>query len=449
MTVREIGCIFLALFAAGMIAFPANAAQRPNIILFFVDDLGWGDISLHGNQLIKTPNIDRIGTEGVTMTQFYSGSNVCSPSRAALLTGRYPPRTGVQFVTFPHSDWGLPSNEITIAEVLKESGYTTGMIGKWHLGHRDEFWPTNQGFDSFLGVAYSNDMKPFDLYRGKSKITTSIDQKQLSDRYANEAVKFIEANRESPFFLFYADNFPHRPLFFPDSSAGRSRAGDYGDTVETLDDAVGKVLDVLERLKLTDNSIVIFTSDNGPWFQGSSGPWRGRKGDTYDGGYRVPMLVRWPDAIRGGSTNSEMAMAIDLFPTLVNLVGASLPKDRIIDGRNILKMWTQNGQTPHEYLYFFDGNDLAAVRDTRFKLQLKDYYRTFAVPFRAYAGPRLFDLRTDPQEQYDVSMRRPAEMKRLLDQVKKMTAQTDPLKSDPGPTMPPAGVPLGPILSDR
>ncbi len=402
--------------------------------------------SIHGNRLIDTPNIDRIGIDGVTMTQFYAGANVCTPSRAALLTGRYPFRSQMQFVTRPHSDWGLAGSEVTIAELLQSNGYATGMVGKWHLGHRPEYWPTNQGFESFLGVPYSNDMEPFDLYRGSEIVEREIDQTAITAKFADEAARFITANREQPFFLYYADIFPHRPLFFPSENAGRSDAGDYGDVVETMDDAVGQVLDTLDRLDLADTTIVIFTSDNGPWFQGDPGPWRGRKGGAYDGGYRVPMLVRWPGTIRGGRVNSEMAAATDILPTLARISGTALPEDRTIDGRDISAMWTANASSPHNLLYFFDGNDLAAVRNSRFKLQLKDYYRTFAVPFKLYAGPKLFDLRTDPLERYDVSSRHSATFAALMSDADRMAALAKDNAREPGPVAPPPGAALGPKL---
>ena len=438
-----------ALLLALLILLPAPVEARPNIVLFFVDDLGWGDIGWNGNDLIATPNIDSLGRDGVSMPQFYTAANVCTPSRAALLTGRYPMRSGMQHVIFPHSQNGLPAGEVTLAELLNGAGYATGMIGKWHLGHRPQYWPTAQGFESFLGVAYSNDMVPFDLYRDAAVVDEGVDQTALSDLFATEGERLIARwaqTPDRPFFLYYAPVAPHIPLFVPPASAGRSRAGLYGDVVETLDDEVGRTLATLERAGIADDTIVIFTSDNGPWFQGDNGPWRGRKGETYDGGFRVPMLVRWPNRIPAGSTASAMAMTIDLLPTLAGLASASIPTDRVIDGRDIAPMWLTGADTPHDRLYFFDGNDLAAIRDRRFKLQLRDFYRTFEVPFEAYATPLLFDLQIDPRERYDVGARHPAELAKLRNEAAMLRQIFAEFAHDPITPVPPKDTPRGPQL---
>lgn len=444
----------LGLLAACAVAAPSSApAQeeaappRPNIIVIFTDDLGYGDVSALGATLFETPNIDRLAAEGVTMTSWYAASNVCTPSRAGLLTGRYAPRSGTQFVTRAHSSWGMSPDEITIAEMLKDVGYATGMVGKWHLGHRPEFWPTNQGFDSFLGVAYSNDMAPFDLYRGMEMVEQGIDQSQLSGKYADEAVRFIRENRDRPFFLYYAENFPHHPAIPAARNLGRTQAGDYGDTVVTVDDAVGRVLDALEEQGIAENTLVLFTSDNGPWFEGSPGPLRARKGETYDGGYRVPFLARWPRAIPAGLVNDSMAMAIDLLPTFARLAGGEVPTDRVIDGRDITEMWTRGAASPHDVLYFFDENDLAAVRDARFKLALKTYYRGNAMSYRQFGGIKLFDLQQDMAESYDVGMRHPEAVQRLLALAEQMEAVTRPMATTPDPARAPEGAVLGPQLA--
>lgn len=417
---------------------------RPNIIVVFVDDLGYGDLSAFGATAIDTPNIDRLGEEGVIMTNWYAASNVCTPSRAGLLTGRYAPRSGTQFVTRPHSTWGLPPEEITIAEMLRDTGYATGMIGKWHLGHLPELWPTSQGFDSFLGVAYSNDMTPFDLYRGTEMIEEDIDQSRLSDKFTEEAVRFIGENAGQPFFLYYAHSHPHYPAVPAQRNVGRGRAGDYGDTVVTIDDSVGGILDALDELGIAENTLILFTSDNGPWFQGSEGPLRARKGETYEGGYRVPFLARWPAQIPAGLVNDEMAMAIDLLPTFARLAGGEVPADRAIDGRDISAMWTRGAESPHDVLYFFDSNDLAAVRDGRYKLVLKTYYRNGPIAFRSFAGPKLFDLETDPTESYDVGNRHPEVFERLMGLAREMEAVTDPMATSSETLGAPEGTPLGP-----
>lgn len=423
-----------------------KAGSRPNFVVIFLDDLGYGDISAFGATAIKTPNIDSIGRDGMVMTSWYAGQNVCTPSRAALLTGRYAIRSGMQFVALAHTDWGLPPEEITVAEMLKDAGYSTGMVGKWHLGHRLQYWPTNQGFDSFMGVAYSNDMKPFDLYRGTQIIEKGIDQTTLSHKYADEAVRFINENKDEPFFLYYAENFPHRPLYYPPENEGRSDAGDYGDTIETVDDAIGRIMTALRDAEIDRNTIVIVTSDNGPWFQGGTGPWRGRKGETYEGGYRVPFLIRWPDGIAAGSRNDDMAMAIDILPTFAALAGGKTPEDRVIDGRDISAMWTMAAPTPHDYLYFFNDNEVAAVRDRRYRLVLQGYYRNYTVPFTQFTGTKLFDLWSDPYERYDISNRKAEEMQRLMIAYAKMRDETASLRRDPEPVTVGDDKLLGPVL---
>ncbi|MEO0449602.1 MAG: sulfatase [Pseudomonadota bacterium] len=395
--------------------------SRPNIIVIMADDLGWGDIGLNGADLINTPNIDRIGLEGVQLSSFYAGANVCTPSRAALLTGRYPIRSSMQHVVHPHSQFGLPQSEITIAEVLKDAGYATAMIGKWHLGHSDEFWPTAHGFESFYGVAYSNDMQPFDLFDGKTVIESPVDQTALTENYAEQAVLFIQEHQEEPFFLYYAETFPHIPLFVPDRATGQSEAGHYGDVVEHLDWGIGRILEALDETGLADNTLILVTSDNGPWFEGDSGPYRDRKGETYEGGYRVPFLARWPARIDPGVESSAMTMSIDLLPTLAGIAGATVPSDRPIDGRNILSVMQGSDDTPHEQLYFFNGNDVAAVRNEQFKLVLNAYYKSFYVPFEQFGGVLLFDLEKDPQERFSYVREHPdivADLKSRVDQMR-------------------------------
>ena len=286
-------------------------------------------------------------------------------------------------------------------------------------------------------------MAPFDLYRGTEIIEEDIDQSNLTDKYTDEAVRFISENAGQPFLLYYAHSHPHYPAIPAERNIGRSRGGDYGDTVVTIDESVGRILDTLDEQEIADNTLVLFTSDNGPWFQGSPGPLRARKGETYEGGYRVPFLARWPARIPAGLVNNEMAMAIDLLPTFARLAGAEVPSDRAIDGMDIADMWTRGTKSPHDVLYFFDANDLAAIRDDRFKLVLKTYYRNGAIPFRRFAGPKLFDLATDPTESYDVGNRHPEEFERLMALAREMEAVTDPMGTTPDPTAPPEGAPLG------
>lgn len=424
-------------------------AQPPNIIIILTDDLGWGDISLNGSRLIKTPNIDRIGQEGIQLTDFYAGSNVCSPSRAALLTGRYPIRSGMQHVIFPHSQDGLPTDEITISEMLRDAGYRTGMIGKWHLGHTDEFWPTNHGFDWFYGVAYSNDMAPFDLYEGKQIIQSPADQSQLSLSYAKAAKAFINEADGQPFFLYYAETFPHIPLFVSDDRSGKSEAGLYGDVVETLDAGIGILLDALDEAGVADNTLIVFTSDNGPWFEGSAGDFRGRKGETHEGGFRVPFLARWPGRIPAGTVSHEMAMNIDLLPTAAAISGAHLPDDRVIDGKNLTGLLTSGAPTPHDLLFFFDGNDIVAVRDKRFRLVLNTFYRTMSVPFEYFGSALLFDLEKDPQESFSFMREYPEDADRLKAAVQTLRKEVAGNVKEATSHLPPTdGTPIGPQLND-
>lgn len=424
------------------------AGRAPNIIIIMTDDLGWGDISLNGATLIKTPNIDRIGQEGIQLTDFYAGSNVCSPSRAALLTGRYPIRSGMQHVIFPHSEDGLPTDEITLPEMLKDAGYRTGMVGKWHLGHTDEFWPTNHGFDWFYGVAYSNDMAPFDLYEGKTLVQSPADQSQLSLNYARAAKAFIQESSDQPFFLYYAETFPHIPLFVSEDRSGSSDAGLYGDVVETVDAGIGVLLDALDEAGVADDTLIIFTSDNGPWFEGSAGEFRGRKGETHEGGFRVPFLARWPEHIPAGSVSHEMAMNIDLLPTAAAIAGANLPDDRVIDGKDLTSLLTSGAPTPHEVLFFFDGNDIVAIRDARFRLVLNTFYRTISVPFEYFGTALLFDLEKDPGESFSFLREYPQDADRLKAKVAAMRSEVAANRKEATSHLPPDdGSPIGPQLT--
>lgn len=430
---------------------PPATSTSPNIIVVLADDLGWGDVGLNGATLIETPNIDRIGREGVRLTSFYAGANVCTPSRAALLTGRYPIRSGMQHVIMPHSQDGLPQSEVTVPELLREAGYATGMVGKWHLGHSDEYWPTAHGFDEFFGVAYSNDMQPFDLYHHKTVVESPADQTALTERYAEAAAEFIQANADEPFFLYYAETFPHIPLFTPDHANGQSEAGHYGDVVEHLDHGIGIILEALDDAGVADNTLIIVTSDNGPWFEGDPGQFRDRKGGAHEGSYRVPFLARWPNAIPAGLETDEMAMNIDLLPTFAALAGADLPSDRIIDGKNILGVMQSAEESPHETLFFFNGNNIAAVRDKRFRMVLTTYYKTFDVPFEQFGTKLLFDLGRDPTERFSFVRENPDVVARLQAKVDEMRTEIAEMIKQPinpfGPDDP--DTPIGPQLHEH
>jgi len=446
-------CILLTMLLAAIFwpAAQAKSSERhpPNIVVIMADDMGWGDIGANGASLIKTPNIDRLAAEGISLTSFYAGANVCTPSRAALLTGRYPIRSGMQHVVMPHSNSGLPQSEITIAEMLRDAGYATGMVGKWHLGHRDEHWPTAHGFDEFLGVAYSNDMKPFDLYHHKTVVQSPAEQSELTDRYADAAIDFISRHRKKPFFLYYAETFPHIPLAVPKNATGVSDAGLYGDVVEHLDGGVGRILAALEANGLSDNTLIILTSDNGPWFEGDPGMLRGRKGGTHEGGFRVPFIARLPGVIAPGEVSQEIAMNIDILPTVAAFAGLNPPSDRTIDGRNITGVLTRKEASPHDVLFFFDGNDIAAIRDRRYRLVLSTFYRSYPVPFEKFGMPLLFDLERDPQERFSYMREHPEVAARLLARVTAMRTNVADLRKEAGnPFLPKdPSIPIGPVLS--
>jgi arylsulfatase A-like enzyme len=410
-------------------------ADAPNIVFILYDDLGYGDLGAGAvdNTMIDTPNIDKLAAGGVVLTDFHSPSPVCTPSRAGYLTGRLAPRAGLPNVVFPsgsikgflfsavaapHTNVRLPAEEITLADLLKAAGYATGMVGKWHLGDRSPSLPNDMGFDSYFGALYSNDMKPFALYANRDITAPApADQRYLTERYTLAATDFIERHARDPFFLYFAHNFPHDPLSVRKERSGRSKAGLYGDVLEEIDDSVGTIVATLERTGNLDNTLIIITSDNGPWFLGDAGNQRGRKGNTFEGGMRVPFIAHWPAAIEGGRTEHAMAMGIDLLPTVLDLLQLPPPPDRLLDGRSMLKVLTQGGPSPHDYLYYYEGETLFSVRDQRFKYRgpAGVFYSTdqFLVGGAIPQKEWLFDLSGDQREAYDTSDRNPQDLERL------------------------------------
>jgi arylsulfatase A-like enzyme len=406
-----------------------DSADRPNFIVIFTDDQGYQDVGCFGSPSIETPNLDRMADEGAKFTDFYVAASVCSPSRAALLTGCYPPRVGVTRVLFPRDNIGLNPDEITIADVLKTQGYATACVGKWHLGHLRPFLPTRQGFDYYFGLPYSNDMWPpqsgkypaLPLIEGESPVELNPDQRLLTKRYTAKSIEFIRRNRRRPFFLYLAHTMPHVPLFVSDAFAGKSKRGLYGDVIMEIDWSVGQILKALKSLGLDERTLVVFTSDNGPWLSkndrgGSALPLRDGKFSTYEGGMRVPCIMRWPGKIEAGGVCSEIASTIDLLPTFAELCGAELAADHIIDGKDISVLMTRPGaRTPHEAFYYYGGERLGAVRSGDWKLVLERKKKKETVP----AG--LYNLEDDISEQHDVSTEHPdvvARLSKLADEIR-------------------------------
>lgn len=412
------------------------AAGSPNFIVIFCDDLGYGDLGCFGSQKNRTPAIDRIAKQGMRFTHFYSSSPVCTPSRSSLMTGCYAQRVGMHedftehWVLIPRSKRGLHPEEITIAEALKARGYATACIGKWHLGDQPEHLPTRHGFDRYYGIPYSNDMQsvgrgdpPLPILDQERVIEAPADQATLTQRYTDEAIKFIGANSDQPFFLYLPHTFPHLPLFATERFLNRSQNGKYGATIEEIDASTDRILEALDRLGLTDNTLVLFTSDNGSNGRngGSNAPLSGRKGQTMEGGMRIPMVVRWPGVIPAGSQCDELSTTMDLLPTFLAFVdGQAYGSDRLIDGKNIgdLMRGVDGAGSPHEVFYYYRRHQLQAVRSGAWKLHLP-LERTFPV-WSSYGrqGPgrigKLVNLTRDPQEKFDVSDDNPGIVRKLL-----------------------------------
>ena len=411
----------------------AQTMEKPNFIVIMADDLGYGDLGIYGANLIKTPNLDRMAQQGALLNSFYSSANVCTAARGGLLTGKYPIRLDiVSDVARPNNNVHLADDELSLAEALKPMGYQTALFGKWHLGSRLEWSPLTQGFDEFFGVLHSNDMTPFELYRQDLVIEEPVDQSTLTERYTQEALRFIETHQDKPFFLYMPHTFPHVPLYVSNQFSGQSEAGLYGDVVETIDWSVGEILRTLERLNLTENTLVVFTSDNGPWFEGSPGPYRDRKGSSWEGGQRVPFIAQWQGQIPHGVVSDEPAMNIDIFPTFLNLAGIELPSERVIDGKDIFPVLKNEAPSPHDALFLFNQNRIAGVRSGPWKLVVETHYRGAVPSFdnaNSYYAPYglLFNLERDPSETYSYTREYPekaAELRNyIIDGQKKLSSR--------------------------
>jgi arylsulfatase A-like enzyme len=441
------------------IVLPAQAAvpSKPNFVLIFIDDMGYGDIGPFGSTKNRTPHLDRMASEGMKFTSFYAAP-VCSVSRSQVITGCYGQRVSIPGVFPPGCPNGINAEEHTVAELLKAQGYSTMCIGKWHLGDQPEFLPTRHGFDHYFGLPYSNDMFTRVPKEGRSLVPlmrddklieqlNDADQDRLTERYTDEAVKFIRENRQQPFFLYLPHTAVHTPIHPGDKFRGKSANGRYGDWVEEVDWSVGRILNTLRELKLDGRTLVMFSSDNGPWLVkgadgGEAGPLRGGKGSTFEGGVREPTVAWWPGQVRAGSVCDAIAGNIDFLPTFVRLAGGSVPTDRKIDGRDISPLLLgQTDRSPHEARYYYKGYKLEAVRRGPWKLALGPQSEARGTQEKSSdasaPGVRLYNLDTDIGERNNVAAQHPDVVQQLQSLAVQMAAELGDGK--PGPGVRPAG----------
>jgi arylsulfatase A-like enzyme len=465
---------FLLSAAAAACGSAQSTGRPPNFIVIFADDLGYGDLGCYGGRT-PTPHLDRMAADGARFTDFYVPMPFCAPSRSSLLTGRYPFRTTVTGNPAPDAglnDIGLPASEITIAEALKPLGYATACIGKWHLGHVARFLPRTQGFDEYRGILYSNDMRPVQVVHNETVAQYPVIQANLTRDDTQHAVDFIERSRRRPFFLYLPHAMPHKPIAASEEFYTPETPDDlYADVLRELDWSVGRILQAVKERGLDDNTLVLFSSDNGPWFGGSTAGLRGMKGSTFDGGIRVPFIARWPGRIPAGVVQTNIAASVDVFPTLCKAAGAKLPGDRIIDGRDILPMMqSASAASPHEAVFAMQGASLAVVRSGKWKLHVlrpnhgqgekpmspeqaaqwvdprgpdgvtivapPEQMRPHMFPgLRSGDAPRpmmLFDMEADPAEQRDVAEANPdvvSRLKKLFDDTNAHVPRTRPVSS--------------------
>jgi arylsulfatase A-like enzyme len=444
-----------------LLALPAFAADKPNVVVIFIDDLGYADIGPFGATKQKTPNLDRMAAEGMKLTSFYAAP-VCSVSRAQLLTGCYGARVSVPGVFFPAGPNGLHPKETTIAEHLKPLGYATQIVGKWHLGDQPEFLPTKQGFDHYLGIPYSNDMQRVDKASGKrvvpllrddkvEELLTDEKQSGIVERYTKEAVGFIQKNKDKPFFLYMPHTAVHTPIHAGEKFRGKSANGRFGDWVEEMDWSVGQVMDTIRELKLSERTLVVFTSDNGPWLirkadGGSATPLRGGKGSTWEGGVRVPTIAWWPGKIAAKSSCDAVAGTIDLLPTCVAVAGGKVPAEPVIDGRDVSPLlFGKSKESQREAHYYFSGTSLQAVRQGPWKLALApqpEPHISADIAKDAQSNPRLYNLDADIGETTSVAEKHPE----IAEKLKKLA---DAMAMEIGGAKPksrrPAGVVANPV----
>ncbi len=438
-------------------------AALPNIVVIMMDDMGWGDMSAFGCQAIQTPNLDKMAADGISFTNGYASSPVCTPSRFGFLTGRYPSRAVITSVFFPsvpvpadqvfdmHYDddqvlsgedappkpardpqvfyahmnqtlavTGIPGDEITLAEVLQARGYKTALFGKWHLGDQSPSLPNDKGFDYFYGAHYSNDMLPYHFFRNREIADKGVlDQRQLTAMLTEEILGYIDENAGNPFFIFYASPKPHHPIYAGERFQGTSQAGAYGDCIQEVDWSVGEIVRKLEKEGLAEKTLIIFTSDNGPWHQGSPGFHRGRKGNTFDGGQIVPVIASWAGTIPAGRKSQAQMMNIDFFPTFLAMAGVDLPTDRLIDGKNLLPLMKgESDESPHEELFYVFNVAAYALRHRdHFKYYASTTSENSLYQTMGRLHPFLFNLNVDPNESYDQRDHDPARAKRMRDRL--------------------------------
>jgi arylsulfatase A len=416
---RGLGAAALASSYMSAAQAPSASGTTPNIVFILCDDLGYGDLECYGSR-IHTPNLNRLAWEGVRFTNFSSADPVCSPSRAALLTGRYPTRVGVPLVLFPQDKGGLSLDETTLANVLKARNYRTACVGKWHLGRPNEYMPTSRGFDEYLGIPYSNDMTPRVLVHNTEVVEEPANLDTLTERYTKYATDFIRRSKGNPFFLYMPHTYPHIPLGASARFRGKSAEGLYGDVIEELDWSMGEIIRTLQETGLEKNTLVMFSSDNGPWYQGSPGKLRGRKNTTYEGGVREPFIARWPGKIKSGRTVDALASMMDVFPTVTKLCNGQLPA-KPLDGIDIWPILSgQVESIERAPLLYFNGWNLQCARWMNWKLHVARYNTAAYVPappggIKNYIlpHPELYDLDTDPDESYDVGPTHPEVVNKL------------------------------------
>lgn len=464
MKLKQIIPLFLvSLFGCSHLKDNAAKKSNPNVLIILTDDLGYGDISCYNPKAYQTPNIDKVAEQGVSCTDFYAPTPYCAPSRATLLTGRFPLRHGLVKNPTPDAgidDIGLLQEEITLAEVLQDAGYATKCIGKWHMGHKEEFFPVKHGFDEYYGILYSNDMRPVQIVENMDTVEYPVDQSLLTKKYTETAIDFIERNQNQPFFLHLCHAMPHKPLAASDRFYTPGTPGDlYTDVMRELDWSVGEVMDKLRELGILDNTIVIFMSDNGPWYGGSTGGLKGMKATTWEGGIRVPFIMRYPKVFPENTKVEVPCALVDIYPTLLALTGMNKAQNHIIDGQDITEI-LKGTQTKHAPVFSMHNSDIMSIRKGDWKLFVREprYWKktdlsawkdmrapdgvTILAPIEGQANPgmypgikpmkpeneiQLFNLREDPTESNDLALEKPELVEELMSEYKQFEASFTPL----------------------